>query len=738
MGKLKTLQNNLQDPHQILGMHKVITRNKKHQKVTVHCEGAKKVEVYDLNKHTRKYPLQRTEEEDVFEGMMGRTQKSFRYGVRAWNEAGEVWTYIDPYQFESSFSKEEELLFCQGKDYHIYHKLGANKWQKEGVEGILFSVWAPHAKAVSVIGDFNFWDGRRHMMRRLQTSGLWEIFIPQLTESVCYKFEITTQDDVLLYKADPYAKYTEQRPHTASKFWWHEDYAWNDTSWLAMREKKQWHRSAMSIYEVHIGSWKKHPSGDFYSYREMADALLPYIEEMGYTHIEVLGVLEHPYDGSWGYQVTGYFAPTSRYGTPDDFKYFIDTMHQHHIGVLLDWVPAHFPKDAFGLEKFDGTCLYEHFDPKQAEHPEWGTLIFDYGKPQVKQFLISSALSWLEQYHIDGLRVDAVASMLYLNYAREEGQYRHNQYGGCENLEAVTFIKDLNTAVYGAVKGIMMIAEESTSWDGVTRPVSQGGLGFGFKWNMGWMNDFLAYMKTDPLFRKYEHNKITFSLMYAFNENFVLPLSHDEVVHGKSPMLYKMPGDFWQKHANLRLAYGYLFTHPGKKLMFMGNEFAQTSEWSESRELDWHLMAAKSHQDMRRYIQDLNKLYRRYKCLWQLDSSYEGFEWIDCDNQEQSIVSFIRKSTHVLDQLVIVVNFTPVVRHNFKIGVPYSGVYEEIFNSDAPIYGGSNVLNGLCSTSNEPFKQYGQSMAITVPPLGISVFKWKQQHTRSVSIKRMK
>ena len=716
------LNGESKNPHQLLGLHEYTIDEKMKLTVCIYRPDAKSISIAPVGDKQKKYKLMPVDE-GLFFCVLQRRKHRFIYRVFCEDEQGNKWDYIDPYQFESFLSGEDLRLFEVGKHYTLYEKLGAHFTTLGGVKGVSFAVWAPNAKRVSVVGDFNLWDGRRHSMRCLGTNGIWEIFIPEIEVDSRYKYEIKTQDDTLLYKADPYATRSELRPHTASRVYTQDSYKWHDKKWLEGRMKKEWHSSPMSIYELHIGSWKMHADGSFYTYRELADELADYIKEMGYTHIELLGVLEHPFDGSWGYQVTGYFAPTSRYGTPDDFKYLIDKMHRNKIGVILDWVPAHFPKDAFGLEKFDGTALYEHFLPEQANHPQWGTLIFNYGRKEVCLFLINSALSWFSQYHIDGLRVDAVASMLYLDFGREGGNYIPNRNGGRENLEAIAFLKQLNTIVYEKFQGIMMIAEESTDWAGVTHPVDQGGLGFGFKWNMGWMNDYLKYMRMDPLFRKYEHNKITFSLMYAFSENFILPLSHDEVVHGKSPMIYKMPGDEWKKFANLRVCYGYMFTHPGKKMLFMGNDFAQTNEWTEKEELKWGLLQYEPHRRMQRFVKDLNTFYKEQKSLWQLDDTYDGFEWIDCDNRDQSIVSFIRKGKKEEDYLVVVVNFTPEVRHSYRIGVPERGTYKEILNSDHPIYGGSGVLNTHVVAVDAPWHNQSQHIVIEIPPLAITVLK---------------
>lgn len=720
---IKLKEGECRNPHSLLGMKQKEIEGKGRLVVDVFCPDAKEVQIVHIQDKNKKYKLEQMDEEGHFSGIMGRRKNKFPYLVECTGEDGNTWSYVDPYQFDPLFSEFELYLFGEGTYYDAYKKLGAHYLTIDGVTGVYFAVWAPHAKRVSVIGDFNNWDGRRHTMRCIEKNGIWEIFIPGLVSGDVYKYEIKTQKDEIIYKADPYASWSELRPHNASRVYDMNQYNWKDSKWLKKRKEIKYQEAPISVYEMHLGSWRTHEDGSFYSYREIADNLATYLADMGYTHVELIGAMEHPFDGSWGYQVTGYFAPTSRYGTPDDFKYLIDKMHAKGIGVIIDWVPAHFPKDAFALEKFDGTALYEHMHPMQAEHPEWGTLIFNYGRHEVEIFLISSALNWLDLYHIDGLRVDAVSSMLYLDYGRNGKEYIPNKYGGRENLEAIDFIKKLNQVVHERHPGVMMIAEEATAWRGVTAPVKKGGLGFDFKWNMGWMNDYLAYIKEDPLFRKYHHQKITFSLMYAFNEQFVLPFSHDEVVHGKSCMIYKMPGDEWRKFANLRATYGYMFMHPGKKLLFMGDEFAQTSEWSEKKQLDWNLLQYPIHTQMQMFVKELNSFYKTYKCLWELDGSYEGFEWIDCDNADASVVAFIRKGKKEKDRLVIVVNFTPQVWKDYRIGIEDLGEYEEVLNSDAIKYGGSGVTNPDVIAEEQSWHSKPYSMSITVPPLSVSVFK---------------
>lgn len=723
INQIKCLENT--KPHTMLGMHLIKIEGKEKLIVRAYIPGATKLIVRDRADKTKKYPLQYIED-GLFEGVIGRRKKIFLYELECEDEKGNRWTTIDPYQFEPLFSKDDLYLFGEGTNYAIHHKLGAHIETIEGAIGVYFAVWAPEAKRVSVVGDFNNWDGRRHPMRKLGDIGVWELFIPGVKQGDIYKYEIQTKQNTILFKSDPYGSYYELRPNTAAIVYDLKNYRWKDSKWMKKREKKDYHKMPMSIYEVHTGSWKKHFDGRFYSYRELADNLVTYLKDMHYTHVEMMGIMEYPFDGSWGYQVTGYFAPTSRYGNPDDFRYFVEVMHKNDIGVLLDWVPAHFPKDSFALEKFDGSAVYEHHNPVQANHPQWGTLIFNYGRNEVRLFLIASAISWCEQYHIDGLRVDAVASMLYLDYGRESNEYVPNCHGGRENLEAVIFLKQLNEELHKKFKGVITIAEESTAWPGVTKAVKEEGLGFDFKWNMGWMNDYLRYIKENPIHRKYHHGKITFSLMYAFNESFILPLSHDEVVHGKSPMIYKMPGDDWQKAANLRLTYGYMFTHPGKKMLFMGNDFGQAREWSEARELDWGLLAHEYHRNIQNYVRDLNIFYRLHPCLWELDDTYDGFEWIDCDNANQSVIVFIRKSNHNKTHLVIVVNFTPNVLDDYNIGVPMLGAYKEVLNSDSLKYGGSNVVNGEIISEEGVVNKQPYNMKLTVPPLATTIFEFQE------------
>lgn len=618
-------------------------------------------------------------------------------------------------------------LLGEGSHHMSYDKLGAHVMEADGVRGVHFAVWAPNAKIVSVVGDFNQWDNRRNTLHLIGSSGIWEVFIPGLDEGEIYKFDITSRyHRHHAVKADPYGFYFEHRPKSASIVHDINKYRWRDSGWMQRRQKRNWFEAPVSIYEVHLGSWMRVPdeADRFLTYRELADTLIEYVTEMGYTHIELLPVCEHPLDASWGYQTIGYFAPTSRFGTPEDFMFFVDQCHQHGIGVLLDWAPAHFPKDGHGLGFFDGTCLYEHADPRKGEHREWGTLVFNYGRNEVRNFLISNGLFWLDKYHIDGLRVDAVASMLYLDYSRNEGEWVPNVHGGRENLEAIDFIKKFNEITHGYFPGILTIAEESTAWPSVTKPVYLGGLGFDMKWNMGWMNDMLDFISMDPVYRKYHHGNLTFSLLYAFSENFVLVLSHDEVVHGKRSMLDKMPGDVWQKFANLRLFYGYMFSHPGKKLLFMGGEFGQWHEWQFERSLDWHLLAETPHQKLQLFSRDLNRLYGTEASLHEVDFHHEGFEWIDFHDADNSMISYVRHAKDRRDHIVVVCNFTPVPHHGYRVGVPEAGFYREILNSDSRLYGGSDLGNagGLQA---DPVPCHGRpcSLNITVPPLSVLYFK---------------
>ncbi len=618
-------------------------------------------------------------------------------------------------------------LIAEGTHYRTYEKLGAHPTEQGGVPGTFFRVWAPNALRVSVIGDFNGWNREATSMLYRSEAGIWERFVPGVGTGDLYKYFIESRyDGYCVEKADPYGFAAEIRPQTASKVWDISRYQWNDGEWMSARHSRLPHEEAMSIYEVHLGSWMRVPEEDFrwLTYREIAPKLVEYVRHMGFTHVEMLPVSEHPFDGSWGYQTVGYYAPTSRFGSPDDFMYLVDALHCNGIGIILDWVPAHFPRDEHGLGFFDGTHLYEHADQRQGLHPDWDTFVFNYGRNEVQNFLISNAVFWFDRYHIDALRVDAVASILYLNYGRMDGEWIPNRYGGKENLEAIDFLKRLNEQVYAEAPGGTVIAEESTVWPMVSRPTYLGGLGFGFKWNMGWMHDMLDYISHDPVHRSYHHNKITFSMLYAFTENFVLPLSHDEVVHGKGSMIGKMPGDEWQKFANLRTLYGYMFGHPGKKLLFMGNEFGQWNEWDHDASLDWHLLSYPNHAGLQRWVRDLNSFYRSEPALFELDSDPAGFEWIDCNDSQRSLISLLRHGRDPQRHVVLVCNFTPVPRHNYRVGVPAGGTWREVLNSDALLYGGSGQGNlGRIESSPLPMHGRPHSLSITVPPLATVVFR---------------
>jgi 1,4-alpha-glucan branching enzyme len=650
------------------------------------------------------------------------------YKIQGRTHEGVPFETYDPYGFPPVLTEFDLYLMGEGRHYDTYEKLGAHVITLEGVRGVHFAVWAPSAKRVSVVGDFNGWDGRVHPTRARGSSGIWEIFLPELAEGAVYKYEIAGPNgNILPLKADPYSFRSELRPKTGSVVARLDHHKWNDASWISQRAQKNWFESPISVYEVHLGSWRRVPEEKdrWLTYRELGDQLIPYVKDLGYTHIELLPIMEHPFDGSWGYQTLGYFAATSRYGSPAEFMEFVDRSHQAGIGVILDWTPAHFPRDTHGLAQFDGTHLYEHADPRQGAHPDWGTLVYNYGRNEVQNYLISNALFWLDKYHIDGLRVDAVASMLYLDYSRKPGEWIPNQFGGRENLAAIDFIKRMNEVAHGKFSGVLTIAEESTSWPAVSRPTYLGGLGFSFKWNMGWMNDTLGYFSHDPIHRKYEHNKLTFSLLYAFTENFQLPFSHDEVVHGKNSLLHKMPGDMWQQFANLRLVYAYQYAHPGKKLLFMGQEFAQRREWTEAHSLDWDLLRHKSHLGIQKLIADLNQLYASETALHQVEFDWHGFEWIDANDSDNSVLSFIRRGKKPGDLIVVVVNATPVVRGGYRLGVPNPGFYQEILNTDAIHYGGSNVGNmGGQQSADVPAQGRPHSLVLTLPPLAAILLKW--------------
>ncbi len=624
----------------------------------------------------------------------------------------------------SLFTDFDIDLFKGGKHYRLYDKLGSHPTKVDGVEGTYFAVWAPSAKSVSVVGDFNFWDASTHQLNvRWDSSGIWEGFIPAVGSGDIYKYKIQSNNNgIWTEKADPFARQCEHPPKTASVIW-NSDYKWKDKAWMGYRKEKNGLDRPYSVYEVHLGSWKRNKDGDFLTYKELAKDLVGYVKEMGYTHVEFMPIMEYPYDPSWGYQLTGYFAPTSRFGSPEDFKLLVDAFHQNDIGVILDWVPSHFPEDAHGLGFFDGSNLYEHPDRRRGYHPDWKSLIFNYGRNEVRAFLISNALFWLEQFHVDGLRVDAVASMLYLDYSREEGEWEANMYGNNENLEAMSFIRELNQEIYSSFDGVQTIAEESTAFTGVSKPVNLGGLGFGMKWMMGWMHDTLEYFKKEPIYRKHHQNDLTFSMTYAFTENFMLPFSHDEVVYGKQSLVYRMPGDEWQRFANLRLLFGYMFTHPGTNIMFMGGEFGQTAEWNFQQSLDWHLLQYDGHSGVQQFVKDLNATYKNYPALYEKQFSPEGFQWIDYGDHENSVLTYIRKGHDEKNDLIIACNFTPILREKYKIGIHKKGKLKEILNSDAKEYGGGGNLNTSIKTVKKAWHGYNNSAEITIPPLGIVIIK---------------
>jgi 1,4-alpha-glucan branching enzyme len=718
------------DPLALLGPQPVDTAAGRRWVIRVFQPRTEAAEIV-LSGSSRPIAAKRLRSEGFFEALLPETQDAppaaSSYRVRFHVDNGQVLERHDAYAFPYLLTEFDLYLMGEGRHYDTYEKLGAHIQEINGVRGVNFAVWAPSAQRVSVVGDFNQWDGRVNPMRARGSAGIWELFLPELDEGAIYKYEIIgPRGEMLPLKADPYAFRSELRPNTGSIVARLDTYAWNDSEWMAQRPRTNWFEKPISIYEVHLGAWRRIPEQDqrWLTYRELGDQLIPYVKELGYTHIELLPIMEHPYDGSWGYQTIGYYAATSRYGTPAEFMEFIDRCHRAGLGVILDWTPAHFPRDAHGLAYFDGTHLYEHADPRQGAHPDWGTLVYNYGRNEVQNYLISNALFWLDKYHIDGLRVDAVASMLYLDYSRKEGEWIPNEFGGRENLPAIAFLKRMNEVAHERFPGLLNVAEESTSWPAVSRPTYLGGLGFGLKWNMGWMNDTLQYFAANPIHRKYEQNKLTFSMLYAFTENFVLPFSHDEVVHGKNSLLHKMPGDMWQQFANLRLLYGYQYGHPGKKLLFMGQEFAQRSEFTEAHSLEWHLLQYEPHRGIQRLVTDLNKLYASQPALHEVDFEWHGFEWIDCNDADNSIFSFIRRGKRPEDFLVVVLNATPVVRYGYRVGVPEAGFYAEVMNTDSAHYGGSNAGNNG-GVYVDPIFHNGRphSIALTLPPLAALFLK---------------
>ncbi|KWT90162.1 1,4-alpha-glucan branching protein GlgB [Candidatus Magnetominusculus xianensis] len=715
------------DPFAVLGAHPIKFNNKDAIVIRAFLPGVKELFVVRTDEQKKVYAATKIRQEGFFEAIAEATTEIFPYNLKATYEDDREREFIDPYTFLPVLTDFDLHLMDEGTHYKKYEKLGAHVMTINGIDGVFFAVWAPNAIRVSVVGDFNNWDGRANPMRIRGMHGIWELFVPGMQEGDVYKFEVKGRyQGYIGTKSDPYGFYAEVRPKSASIVYNINKYTWNDDEWIAKRREKNWLESPISTYEVHLSSWMRMPEeeGRWLTYRELSEKLIPYVKEHNFTHIQLLPITEHPLDASWGYQPVGYFAPTSRFGTPDDFMYFIDKCHEQEIGVIMDWVPAHFPRDSHGLSYFDGTALYEHADPRKGEHRDWGTLIFNYGRNEVQNFLLANALFWIDKYHLDGLRVDAVASMLYLDYSRKPGDWIPNQYGGNENLEAVAFLKRFNEVVHGYHPGVMTIAEESTAWPMVSRPTYIGGLGFSLKWNMGWMHDILLYFQKDPVHRRFHHNNLTFALLYAFTENFVNVFSHDEVVYLKRSMLDKMPGDMWQKFANLRLLFTYMYAQPGKKLMFMGSEFGQWREWNFDASLDWHLLDYEPHQKLLRYVKDLNALYRDEKSLHEIDFNHHGFEWVDFTDYQNSLISFIRKGKDPDDIMVCVFNFTPVPRQNYRIGVPVEGFYKEMLNSDAETYWGSNVGNwGGFHADHIWWQGRPYSLSLQLPPLGAVLLK---------------
>jgi 1,4-alpha-glucan branching enzyme len=714
-----------ENPFELLGPHEVDDSGRRMLAVRAFLPHSSQAWVVDPAHTDAARPMRRIHPAGLFEAICPLGGQAPRYLLRVADTGGKKVTMHDPYAFPHLLTDYDLYLLNEGRHWQCYNRLGAHLRTVDGVEGVNFAVWAPNASGISIVGDFNSWDTRRHPMRKHIPSGFWELFIPGLSEGTLYKYQLR-HEEAVFEKSDPFGFAAEVPPRTASKVVDLDRYRWHDNDWLAQRRETHWLDRPLAFYEVHLGSWKR-PGDDpsrWLSYRELAHQLVEYCKEMQYTHIELLPVSEHPLSASWGYQTVGYYAATARYGTPHDFMYFVDLCHQNGIGVVLDWVPAHFPRDGHGLRQFDGTALYEHSDPRRGEHRDWGTLIFNYGRHEVRNFLVSNALFWLDKYHVDGLRVDAVASMLYLDYSRKPGDWLPNEFGGRENLQAIRFLKELNEQTHLQYPGILTIAEESTAWPSVSRPTYVGGLGFSLKWNMGWMNDTLRFLRHEPIHRQYHHDELTFSLIYAFHENFVLPLSHDEVVHGKGSLLDQVPGDLWQKFANLRLLFSYMWTHPGKKVLFMGSDFGQWNEWNYDASLQWDLLKWSSHQGLQKCVADLNRLLRREKAMHEVDFDYHGFEWIDCHNYSESTLSYIRRAKDPRDYLVVCSNFTPVPRLGHRLGVPEAGWFEEIFNSDSTYYGGSNLGNGP-GLMAEPRESHGRpaSLSLTLPPLATIVLK---------------
>lgn len=714
-------------PFEVLGPHLEVEANA--VAIRAYLPRAEEAWVEPSGSNGMKKKMKQIRAEGFFEAIFKGEEAIFPYRIGFKDQEGYVSEGEDPYSFSTEITDYDLYLISEGNHFRSYEKFGAHLKTFQDVPGIHFSVWAPNAKSVSVVGNFNHWKVGAHPMTRVGTSGIWGLFIPRLSEGEVYKYALKSSDDgKVRLKTDPYAFQAELRPRTASVVASLHHYQWRDQEWMNRRPLKNPYASPVSIYEVHLGSWRKREKDGwgFLNYRELAHKIVDYVKLMGYTHVELLPVMEHPLDKSWGYQVVNYFAPTSRFGKPEDFMYFVDHCHVNGIGVILDWVPAHFPRDEYGLASFDGREIYAYGSQKKGEHKEWGTLVFDYGRNEVRNFLISNALFWLDRYHIDGLRVDAVASMLYLDYSKKEGEWEPNAFGGRENLEAIQFIKKFNEVVHAKHPGILTIAEESTAWGGVSRPTHSGGLGFGMKWNMGWMNDMLEYFTKDPVHRRFHQDMLTFSLLYAFSENFILPISHDEVVHGKRSLLEKMPGDDWQKFANVRLFLGFMFAHPGKKLLFMGNDFAQLGEWNAEQSLDWHFLDYEPHRHINQFVKDLNSLYRVHPALYEVDFESGGFEWIDFSDSDSSVLSFIRWSHDRKELLLITCNMTPVPRMRYRIGVSEAGFYEEILNSDAREYGGSGVGNlGGVQSEPMPWHHRPHSLELNFPPLGVNIFRFR-------------
>jgi len=718
------------DPFTVLGVHLVDVKGKNGLAIRAFLPDAASAEVIELKGETesKNYQMSKIDDGGFFELFIPNRTDVFPYKLRRHSADGEIATFYDSYSFLPTLTEVDLYLFNAGDHHRIYEKLGAHYAKVDGVGGIQFAVWAPGARSVSVIGSFNGWDRRKHAMRVLGSSGVWEIFIPGLPEGELYKFQIKTQGGAILDKTDPYGFEMELRPSTASRVNLLSGFEWHDEGWMKERSSSNPLDKPISVYELHLTSWARVPEegSRWLTYRESAHRIVDHLKERGFTHVELMPVMEHPLDESWGYQVTGYFAATSRFGRPQDFMYFVDYCHQNGIGVLLDWVPAHFPKDKHALGEFDGTHLYEHSDPRKGEHQDWGTYIFNYGRHEVKNFLISNALFWFDKFHVDGLRIDAVASMLYLDYSRRVGEWIPNQYGGRENIDAIQFLKQLNGIAHHYYPGTMTIAEESTAWPGVTNSLEHGGLGFDLKWNMGWMHDMLEYFSIDPIHRGYHHRNLTFALLYAFSERFLLPLSHDEVVHGKRSLLDKMPGDLWQKFANLRALFGLMYAFPGKKLLFMGGEFGQWIEWNHDSSLDWHLLSYDSHQGVQRLIDSVHKFYKTEAALHEVDFDYRGFEWIDFQDSASSVIAFERKARDPRNRILVVCNFTPVPRYGYRIGVSEPGQYEELLNTDSLYFGGSNLGNsGEIVAEEVPFHHHPASVRLTLPPLSVLYLKRK-------------